>query len=42
MIARAHVPTSKPVAYMRQLCKHLARRVTASCDERTGHIGFEV
>jgi hypothetical protein len=41
MIARATVPTAKPVAYMRQLCKHFGHRVPADYDEHTGRISFE-
>ena len=41
MIARAQVSTDKPVAYMRQLCKHFSHRVSASIEERTGKIAFE-
>ena len=29
MIARAQVSTDKPVAYMRQLCKHFGHHVSA-------------
>jgi hypothetical protein len=41
MIARAHVTTEKPVAYMRQLCKHFGHKLTASFDDRTGQIAFD-
>ena len=39
--SRADVATEKPVAYMRQLCKHFGHKVDASFDEDSGHIQFE-
>jgi uncharacterized protein len=39
--SRAEVPTSKPVAYMRQLCKHFGHKVDASYGEDSGHIQFD-
>ena len=33
--------TDKPVAYMRQLCKHFGHKVDASFGEDTGYIQFE-
>jgi hypothetical protein len=41
MIARAQVTTAKPVAYMRQLCKHFGHRLESSYDESTGSIKFD-
>ncbi len=37
----AEVATDKPVAYMRQLCKHFGHRVDASFGEDSGYIQFE-
>ena len=37
----AEVATDKPVAYMRQLCKHFGHKVDASFDDDSGHIQFE-
>ena len=39
--SRAEVPTDKPVAYMRQLCKHFGHKVDASFDEDSGYIQFD-
>ena len=39
--SRAEVATAKPVAYMRQLCKHFGHKVDASFDEDSGYIQFE-
>ena len=39
--SRAEVPTDKPVAYMRQLCKHFGHKVDASFGEDSGYIQFE-
>ena len=39
--SRAEVATDKPVAYMRQLCKHFGHKVDASFGEDSGHIQFE-
>jgi uncharacterized protein len=39
--SRADVATEKPVAYMRQLCKHFGHKVDASFGEDSGHIQFE-
>ncbi len=39
--SRADVATEKPVAYMRQLCKHFGHKVDASFGEDRGHIQFE-
>ena len=33
--------TDKPVAYMRQLCKHFGHKVDASFGDDTGYIQFE-
>jgi uncharacterized protein len=41
MTSRAEVATDKPVAYMRQLCKHFGHKVDAGFDEDSGHIEFE-
>ena len=41
MTSRAEVTTDKPVAYMRQLCKHFGHKVDASFGEDSGHIQFE-
>jgi uncharacterized protein len=37
----ADVATDKPVAYMRQLCKHFGHKVDASFGEDSGYIQFE-
>ena len=37
----AEVATDKPVAYMRQLCKHFGHKVDASFDDDSGYIQFE-
>jgi uncharacterized protein len=37
----AAVATDKPVAYMRQLCKHFGHKVDASFGEDSGYIQFE-
>jgi hypothetical protein len=39
--SRAEVPTDRPVAYMRQLCKHFGHKVDASFGEDAGYIQFE-
>jgi hypothetical protein len=39
--SRAEVPTEKPVAYMRQLCKHFGHKVDASFGDDAGYIQFE-
>lgn len=39
--SRAEVATDKPVAYMRQLCKHFGHKVDASFTEDSGYIQFE-
>ena len=39
--SRARVATDKPVAYMRQLCKHFGHKVDASFGEDSGDIQFE-
>ena len=39
--SRAEVTTEKPVAYMRQLCKHFGHKVDASFGDDTGYIQFE-
>ena len=39
--SRAEVDTDKPVAYMRQLCKHFGHKVDASFDDDSGYIQFE-
>jgi hypothetical protein len=39
--SRAEVPTDKPVAYMRQLCKHFGHKVDASFGEDSGYIQFD-
>ena len=36
--SRAEVATDKPVAYMRQLCKHFGHKIDASFDDDSGHI----
>lgn len=41
MTSNAIVTTDKPVAYMRQLCKHFGHRVPASYGDNTGRIEFE-
>jgi uncharacterized protein len=38
--SRAEVATDKPVAYMRQLCKHFGHKVDASFGEDSGYIQF--
>ena len=37
----AEVTTDKPVAYMRQLCKHFGHKVDASFGDDSGYIQFE-
>lgn len=39
--SHAEVTTDKPVAYMRQLCKHFGHKTDASFGEDTGYIQFE-
>ena len=39
--SRAEVTTDKPVAYMRQLCKHFGHKVDASFGDDTGYIQFD-
>ena len=39
--SRAEVATEKPVAYMRQLCKHIGHKVDASFGDDSGYIQFE-
>ena len=39
--SRAEVATDKPVAYMRQLCKHFGHKVDASFGEESGYIQFD-
>jgi uncharacterized protein len=39
--SRADVTTDKPVAYMRQLCKHFGHKVDASFGDEDGYIQFE-
>jgi hypothetical protein len=39
--SRAEVTTDKPVAYMRQLCKHFGHKVDASFGDDAGYIQFE-
>ena len=39
--SRAEVATDKPVAYMRQLCKHFGHKVDASFGEDSGYIQFD-
>jgi hypothetical protein len=39
--SRAEVATDKPVAYMRQLCKHFGHKVDASFGDESGYIQFE-
>lgn len=41
MTSNAIVTTDKPVAYMRQLCKHFGHRVPTSFDDNAGRIEFE-
>jgi uncharacterized protein len=41
MTSRADVATEKPVAYMRQLCKHFGHKVDTSFGEDSGHIQFD-
>jgi hypothetical protein len=42
LTSNAIVTTDKPVAYMRQLCKHFGHRVPTSYDDSTGRIEFEL
>ena len=39
--SRANVTTDKPVAYMRQLCKHSGPKTDASFGEDSGYIQFD-
>ncbi|MBV8218051.1 MAG: DUF2218 domain-containing protein [Solirubrobacterales bacterium] len=39
--SRAEVTTDKPVAYMRQLCKHFGHKVDASFGDDTGYMQFD-
>lgn len=39
--SHAEVATDKPVAYMRQLCKHFGHKVDASFGDDSGYIQFE-
>ena len=39
--SHADVATDKPVAYMRQLCKHFGHKTDASFGEDSGYIQFE-
>ncbi len=39
--SHANVTTDKPVAYMRQLCKHFGHKVDASFGDDSGYIQFE-
>ena len=39
--SRAEVATDKPVAYMRQLCKHFGHKLDASFGEDSGYIQFD-
>jgi hypothetical protein len=39
--SKADVATDKPVAYMRQLCKHFGHKVDAAFGEDRGYIQFE-
>lgn len=41
MRSHAEVATDKPVAYMRQLCKHFGHKVDASFGDDDGYIQFE-
>lgn len=38
--SHATVTTEKPVAYMRQLCKHFGHKIETGYDETTGYILF--
>lgn len=40
MTSTAVVPTSKPVAYLRQLCAQFRREVETDVDDRSGQISF--
>jgi len=39
--SHAEVLTDKPVAYMRQLCKHFGHKTDASFGDDTGYIQFD-
>jgi uncharacterized protein len=39
--SRAEVTTDKPVAYMRQLCKHFGHKLDASFGDDAGYIQFD-
>jgi uncharacterized protein len=39
--SHAEVLTNKPVAYMRQLCKHFGHKTDASFGDDSGYIQFE-
>jgi uncharacterized protein len=39
--SQAQVATDKPVAYMRQLCKHFGHKLDASFDDDSGYIQFD-
>ncbi len=39
--SRANVTTDKPVAYMRQLCKHFGHKTDVSFGEDSGYIQFD-
>ena len=39
--SQADVATDKPVAYMRQLCKHFGHKTDASFGDDSGYIQFE-
>jgi uncharacterized protein len=39
--SHAEVVTDKPVAYMRQLCKHFGHKTDAAFGEDTGYIQFD-
>ena len=39
--SRAEVATDKPVAYMRQLCKHFGHKVDTGYGDDRGHIQFD-
>lgn len=41
LTSHAEVATDKPVAYMRQLCKHFGHKVESSFNDDSGHIQFE-
>jgi hypothetical protein len=41
LTSEATVSTTKPAAYMRQLCKHFGHRVPTAYDDSTGRITFE-